>query len=443
MLRFSAHGKHGLTDPMKMKDDRQVGETSERGPFVRLDQIRPGDVLLTRGTASRSRMVSWKTGGQYSHAAIWLPVEEGSSPELAESEELGVGFTPLRVGVLKVRANRFLAAALPTNAEAYCVLRHPALESLNPASLLEASTVLQDRYFNRPFSSLRNLLGAAELLPIVEKAAEKALRLIDVWRNKTVRPGPFCSELVSAYFQALGLEVVVGKDPDRISPNALHGESSVLVEVPGVLVEFDVVEEMDGFEPPPFTREHFLPYRVRQAENAAATLDLVHEIHKTTDQLTRESREESRARQRSLDQLLNEQLNRALESGQRDDALRLSKLIGRSNGLWRLGTRIEMLEQEAIHVAGKDAADLRPFTEMWGKYGIEQTRLAYDHLRFTALQRLRRVRGIQRTKRMRPFRRAQLVRIRRQMVSIWQAQKADQVRTVDFISSLMLPSDKD
>ena len=42
-------------------------------PLIRLDRLRPGDVLLTRGGKPSSTAIALATDGVYSHAAMWLP----------------------------------------------------------------------------------------------------------------------------------------------------------------------------------------------------------------------------------------------------------------------------------------------------------------------------------------------------------------------------------
>lgn len=66
-----------------------------RGPLLRQDALRPGDVLLVKGNTRSSSFIAKTKKGEYSHAAIWMPGgdERVESLLLTESDTGGVGFT--------------------------------------------------------------------------------------------------------------------------------------------------------------------------------------------------------------------------------------------------------------------------------------------------------------------------------------------------------------
>lgn len=354
---------------------------------------------------------------------------------LAESEGLGVGFTPLRMGSVKVGDASFLAASLPKPADACCILRHPGVESIDPALLMEASSNLQRDHFNLSYSDLRDLAQAADLPAAAARTAQGVLGLFDLWRAKDVRPGPFCSELVGAYFANLNLEVVVGKGPEEISPNALAGENSALVKVEGILIEANEAEEPTGFdEEPKLSREQLLPHLVRQSATMAAASEQMADIREVVDCINMEARTESRRRHRDLHQELTIELVAAENTERIRDVRVLYRLIGLSQGLWRLGRRIEESEKATLRNAEDGIPDLRPFVEIWGKYEIELTRLFHDFLRYTALRQLRRVREHSRSAGI--LQRGKLDRHRRKIVRTWQSAKSSREATVNFITSL-------
>jgi hypothetical protein len=73
--------------------------------LIRLDSVRPGDVLLSRNDEPESTLFAKLSGGRWSHAALWIPVQASERSkdanswinlQLVEADEFGIGATPLR-----------------------------------------------------------------------------------------------------------------------------------------------------------------------------------------------------------------------------------------------------------------------------------------------------------------------------------------------------------
>jgi len=79
------------TDPIKLN----FNELQGKGPLLRQSKLQPGDVLLVRGNTIFSSLIVSQSGGQYSHASIWIPGGDADFSDLflAESDTAGVGFT--------------------------------------------------------------------------------------------------------------------------------------------------------------------------------------------------------------------------------------------------------------------------------------------------------------------------------------------------------------
>lgn len=240
-------------------------------PFVILDAIQPGDVMLTRGMGKDSKVIASASNlnnalidatlqlsltgrhdslHSYSHAAIWLPMgipdDDGiyrSQPHkaLAESDDLGVGFTHLDLFMLNLGNGRIIAAAkIPTGAVKPVILRHPDLHTKSWQTLMEASTHLINADFFKDYSQFDRLIKPARLPRHLENVARFYMRYQDGKRPELTR-GKFCSELVGTFFNLIDMQLFVsGRAPDATTPNDLANRNDCLLrpaeDVPGSVV---------------------------------------------------------------------------------------------------------------------------------------------------------------------------------------------------------------
>ena len=230
----------------------EASELRSMAPFVVIDAIEPGDVLLTRGVGKESKIIASATSrdtslldllvrwainripslkNQYSHAAIWLPVgipdPDGiyrgrPSTTLAESDDFGVGFSRLSWITLHTEGSKVIAIAqIPSGTVHSMILRHPEVKTLPRQFLLEASANLIKTEFYKDYSEFERLIRATDLPPMLKKIASLYLRRKDKQRPRLSR-GVFCSELVGVFFGLVQLKLFdSGRTPEFTSPNDL------------------------------------------------------------------------------------------------------------------------------------------------------------------------------------------------------------------------------
>lgn len=203
-----------------------LASLQSRGPLLRQDALRPGDVLLIKGNSSFSSLIVSVTKGEYSHAAIWIPGgdEKIESLLLAESDTAGVGFTflmPMSLHTGNVYESESVFE-IPDNPRKWVLLRHPDSENIEPARMRHASKDLQKDDFYKTYSALPRLLEAVTLRKSYHAIANAVAQAIETCRSDKGTRGVFCSELVATFFSKLGLELFSdGREPHTISPNDL------------------------------------------------------------------------------------------------------------------------------------------------------------------------------------------------------------------------------
>lgn len=183
--------------------------------------LRPGDVLLTRGTAKVSGWIARLSAGPFSHAAIVV-----NSALLFESDDIGVGYTSLPADLIEGRGEGIRLLTSLIGVQAAVVLRHPGLVTCDPqdieADLIDAlypSLGLQ-------YPNWEKLAYAFPAGPAIGFLGRLLLRFKD-WQEqqKVWNPGPFCSQLVSA-----ALAIVLpesqqlfrrNRPHETVSPNSL------------------------------------------------------------------------------------------------------------------------------------------------------------------------------------------------------------------------------
>jgi hypothetical protein len=178
----------------------------EGAPFLRLDKVQVGDVLLTRGRHLDSRVIAWLGGGRYSHASVFIALPPSPShptrpliPQLIESEDLGTGYTDFDELWLRIDAGeQERVGSIPGHPVAAILLRHPALSTVGDEMLLKASEKIDEQLWLE-YPPWERLVGAIRTHRLLDKKVlGAALRKLD----GTVDPiafGSFCRSLSRSF----------------------------------------------------------------------------------------------------------------------------------------------------------------------------------------------------------------------------------------------------
>ncbi|WP_347989939.1 hypothetical protein [Methylomonas sp. AM2-LC] len=285
-------------------------------PFLRIDKIRPGDVLLTRGRAARSTFIAKATRGEFSHAAIFLPLEYALQPTLVEADGLGVGFTNLPLLFLSsTEFGNFSVYSIPDAPKAYKLLRHPAIESKTPKQLLKAASDLQEKVLFRRYSILSRLIKPVDLSDRIEEISEQVVKLMESRKGVSSHTGVFCSELVAMYFDALGITLFKKpRSAESVSPNHLDENSSLLKEVPEAFIDLSQLEHIEG-ELSDFCypeRKELLPAIVKQRQG---TEDIIGKLKEFEALVQSRLSEQSIASQEMGQQIYDQIVQSATQAG--------------------------------------------------------------------------------------------------------------------------------
>jgi hypothetical protein len=227
---------------------------------IRLEDLRPLDVILSRGRQKPSKTVAYLTRGEFSHASFVL-----SADMWFDAVPEGVGFH--LAGLETIETDFGLCVELK-HCDRASLLRHPVLEALSGErqSELDNEAVRYCRkLIGRHYSSYDRLVplirrrtrpkpsedrklaldGIARILDRLHSmylaAAEPAEWSVRIWEeilcgHKTT-PAHFCSELVVHIFDLLGLDVTRHSDSGScFSPTDLSSpHRSFLAEADGVV----------------------------------------------------------------------------------------------------------------------------------------------------------------------------------------------------------------
>lgn len=254
-------------------------------PLLRLDQVRAGDVLLTRGRSFEAAVIAGLSGGPWSHAALWIPpdpeyrldnIQHWLALQLIEADDLGVGDTPLHAYRLSFGTGREAdVARLPGAPKAAVLLRHPALAAVSEAELDRAVRAVHEADLWRRYPPLDRLVGAAALPPALKHAVRRAFAVAYRSAPDAPPPGPFCSQLVANFFATLGVPLFASgnvRPPSDVSPNDLAGPASLLSPVPEAILtaeEIDADAKAQSDEKDLlFSRAAMLPRIVRNKEES-------------------------------------------------------------------------------------------------------------------------------------------------------------------------------
>jgi hypothetical protein len=148
-------------------------------------RLRPGDVVLERGSDVVSRVIQTADRGKYSHALIFL-----GGTDFLEAVDIGA----------RVISYVRVAIAHPSD---WVVLRHPNAETAQRAA---------NKARHLAHKAYGVVAAARSLLPV---------------RFKDDPTQIFCSQLVAVAYERAGAKLVNGKEARQITPRLLHEHSAL------------------------------------------------------------------------------------------------------------------------------------------------------------------------------------------------------------------------
>lgn len=316
------------------------------GPFLWLDQVQAGDVLLTRGISRGATVVAIASGGSYSHAAIWLPLAGASdgagatrgrgwsAVNLIESDPLGVGSTLLEVLHLSRDGGPTRLAARLPGVRTAMLLRHPEMAGVPDQTLAAAVDALANSEFYKSYTARERLADAVNLPAGLKPIVRRGLALAN---PQDVTPGLFCSELVAKFYADLPLPLFdTSAAPAEVSPSRLAAPGSRLFPVTGAVVLPEALGRSAYAEPPAYARpaglfrETMLPYLVHETHVAAKVSSLAADLEAAVQANRLAQNAEARsAHERVMEQILLYAAGPTLRPGW---SRAIRRMLGR--GLW-------------------------------------------------------------------------------------------------------------
>ena len=238
--------------------DRVVRAATLRiwGPFIKVGAFRAGDVVLSRGRGRDACVTAFFTGGRYSHAAIFLPfrlddqtvqhsgrevhLKGGVHLDLVEADERDVGAVPpRRLTIVFGDGRRHDVIRLPGRhaPRAAMLLRHPAMQSVDPDAIEQAALAFNDAELRRQYSPMDRLAGPLPLPEPVKRLVGRVLLARNPNPEGPALPGCFCSELVAKFFERLDIPLfATAVAPAKLAPNHLVPSWSLLQVVPDAII---------------------------------------------------------------------------------------------------------------------------------------------------------------------------------------------------------------
>ena len=204
--------------------------------FVKVENIRTGDVLLTFGNGAKSRLgmlfststlIAFFTRGRYSHAAIF--VNQG---DIFESYRNLVGPVRLETGHATFSGKRHRVVRIPHNPTLAEIWRHR--KNLAHHEWDEAIPQIMKEDFGTNYSLLARMVNLSTRIGWARPVAITIARLLDR-RGRSPVPGTFCSELVAKFYAKRNLPLFESTMlPEAVTPEALS--HSLLEIVPDVII---------------------------------------------------------------------------------------------------------------------------------------------------------------------------------------------------------------
>ena len=177
-----------------------IGKAKLPKVVVRVDLLRPGDVLLSRGGDLLSKPLAKFSGGEFSHAALCV------NPSMTfESDMDVIGHRLIHiVGSMDVDGGTAILGQVPGQPKQCAVYRHPLMKKVSRRRAFAKALMLEmEKSYGKDYSELYRLVELSDLSKDVQSLATRVLRFWE--RNSDKIHGPFCSELVSEFFARLGL----------------------------------------------------------------------------------------------------------------------------------------------------------------------------------------------------------------------------------------------
>jgi|SRR5215813_2371015 len=205
---------------------------------LRLDRMKPGDVLLSHGGEPESHAIAMMSGGPFSHAAMWIDLFR-----TLESDGGLIGPKRTRhLGYAKLDGEHIVVAEIAGAPAACAVYRHPGMSSIPVERFAAALQAEMHESWGKDYSEYYRLVMLARLpagLSVANSLVPLAAEATRAWERRFAGDkihGAFCSELVARFFQRLGLPLFDQERlPEHVSPNDLA--RSALWPVEGAVVE--------------------------------------------------------------------------------------------------------------------------------------------------------------------------------------------------------------
>lgn len=445
---MSASDMHPPVSP-----DFDAAELYRKMPLVDVDVLRPGDVLLLRGRKPHSKAIAKRTGGRFSHAAIWMPTGEKQITAflLAEADSAGVGFTPLLPIGIQYAPDRGASLkpmrsvySIPGKATEYVLLRHPGMAGVTWERLNHASEAIQRAVFYRTYSAYPRLLEAVNLSASAAMLAKAFAKLAERARRDTGPRGAFCSELVAMYFAQLNLELFsLEKRPEQVSPNDLCSDSCYLEVVENAFLSVDdLVGAIGGYggnDLNPRKSESFKAL-VENTTGVDRFIEQAEDFRAYVDQTSKKVSESFLLHLEKVDHQFRARIahSAAVGDDERADKLRRHMLMARYG---RHLITITDNRTAVLRMGGFSDAEIRS----WNDASFILQRMAHQ-LTSTAVDALSRdqilfsIRSARKLKRAGTLSRREsirFVRIRRQTLQKWREQKNSTFQSLKFTNDLL------
>lgn len=207
--------------------------------FLRIDLLRPGDVILTHGGAKSSKVIATGTRGRFSHASMFI-----NGQVKLESTSDGVGYTIIKFSKIEYHPNYedirkcYWLLEDISSLKQIKILRHDDLKNENNEALSAKLFKLLQKDFGKEYS-LKELAYASSKNVFIRYIVKTILSVVDRFRKVSpINPGPFCSMLIAQMYSELGIELFKrSRLPNETNPNDFV--DSNLNEVRGVICNED------------------------------------------------------------------------------------------------------------------------------------------------------------------------------------------------------------
>ena len=203
---------------MKRRPEHTVIKPAKGDLYLDTGVLQPGDVLLELGTGKDSTWIARATGGPFSHAALVM----GRS-FLFESDDLGVGYTPLKADRVERRATGTRTLSRLDGVKEAVLLRFPRFTAKQARDLGDDLIEALGPLDGKEYPAWSALASAAPGGRLGTQVGRVVLSILDWYQNtQVVVPGPFCSELIAGVFaDVMPRRRLFDKprDPTRVNPN--------------------------------------------------------------------------------------------------------------------------------------------------------------------------------------------------------------------------------